>query len=44
MDHTLRALELLTGPLSTAVRSLPEVALVLAGMVALALARGSRRR
>ncbi|HVQ30359.1 MAG TPA: hypothetical protein VMV21_12300 [Vicinamibacteria bacterium] len=45
MGHLLlHPLELLLGPLSTTVRARPEVALVLAGIVALALVRGTRRR
>ncbi len=43
MASLFRALDLVVA-LSTTVRAMPEVALVLAGMVALALARGSRRR
>lgn len=45
MAHLLlHPLELLLGPLSTTVRTRPEVALVLAAIVALALVRGTRRR
>jgi hypothetical protein len=40
----LHPLELLLGPVSTTVRTQPEIALVLAGIVALGLARGTRRR
>jgi hypothetical protein len=44
MAHLLHPLELLIGALSTTIRATPEIALVLAGILALALVRGSRQR
>ena len=44
MTHLLHPVELLLGPLSTTVHTRPEVALVLAGILALALVRGKGRR
>ena len=44
MLHLLQPVDLILGPLSTTVRTQPEVALVLAGILALALVRGTRRR
>ena len=40
----LQPAELILGPLSTTIRTRPEVALVLAGILALALVRDTRKR